>query len=179
MGLFGKETKEPVPQRLTPNQSPQPAAKLTAKSGAHIGPQTHVEGTLSTRDDLTITGSFQGEVLSDATVFVEEGGEVKAGIKARRIVISGKVKGKMEAVDAVELKPQGVLEGDIRSPQVIIAEGALFRGSVDMKVTDKKEDKPKTAEKDRPLEKEPAEEKPAEEKEPNKDSKSSGKHHKG
>ena len=48
------------------------------------------------------------------------------------IVIAGKIVGNVTAVERVELLASGQLEGNIRAPKIVIAEGAQFKGSVDM-----------------------------------------------
>ena len=57
---------------------------------------------------------------------------VVAEITAQSVVVAGKVTGNVVATDRVEILPTGTLEGNIRAPKIAIAEGATFKGSVDM-----------------------------------------------
>jgi len=47
--------------------------------------------------------------------------------------ISGRVTGNVAATDRVEVAASGILEGDIAAPRIVIAEGAFFKGRVEMR----------------------------------------------
>ena len=51
---------------------------------------------------------------------------------AKTLIVLGEVNGNISASDKVEIRDGGAVDGDIVSPRVAIAEGAHFRGSVDM-----------------------------------------------
>ena len=66
------------------------------------------------------------------TVTIGANATAKAQITAKDVVVLGKVDGNITATAKVEIRPDGTVEGDIVSPTVAIAEGAIFRGSIDM-----------------------------------------------
>jgi cytoskeletal protein CcmA (bactofilin family) len=50
-------------------------------------------------------------------------------------VILGEVTGNVTASEKVDIRDNGSVDGDIAAPRVAIAEGAHFRGSIDMQRT--------------------------------------------
>jgi cytoskeletal protein CcmA (bactofilin family) len=97
-----------------------------------IGETITVTGNVSGDEDLTIRGRLEGSVSIAKTLVVEAGGVVKAEIHARNCVISGVVVGNVSASESVEITREARMVGDIAAPRVIIADGAAFRGRVDM-----------------------------------------------
>jgi len=59
-------------------------------------------------------------------------GKIKAQVFAKSVVILGEVTGNVTASEKVDLRDNGSVDGDIAAPRVAIAEGAHFRGSIDM-----------------------------------------------
>ena len=99
-----------------------------------IGKSIVVKGELSGNEDLRVEGRVEGKIdLTQNLLTVGESGKVKAQIFAKTVVIIGEVLGNVTAVEKVSIQEKGVVDGDISSPRVAIAEGAHFRGSIDMR----------------------------------------------
>ena len=92
-------------------------------------------GEISGNAELVIEGRIEGEIDLDSTVVVGDQGQVHGKIVAGAIEVAGKVVGNVHGRDRVEVLASGKLEGDVTSPRVVIAEGAFFKGKVEM--TDK------------------------------------------
>lgn len=97
-----------------------------------IGPSILINGKLSGDEDLTVRGRVEGELSLTRTLIVEPSGIVKANVEVKNAIVSGVVVGNITATESVELTREGRMVGDIRSPRVIIVDGASFRGHVDM-----------------------------------------------
>jgi cytoskeletal protein CcmA (bactofilin family) len=97
-----------------------------------IGPSILINGRLTGDEDLTVRGRVEGELALTRTLIVEPSGVVKANVSVKNAVVSGVVVGNISATESVELTRDGRMVGDIRSPRVIIVDGASFRGRVDM-----------------------------------------------
>jgi cytoskeletal protein CcmA (bactofilin family) len=97
-----------------------------------IGPSILINGKLTGDEDLTVRGRVEGELALTRTLIVEPSGVVKANVSVKNAVVSGVVVGNIAATESVELTRDGRMVGDIRSPRVIIVDGASFRGRVDM-----------------------------------------------
>ena len=67
-----------------------------------------------------------------SAVSIGSEGRVNGDIDAQSVKVSGKVFGNVKASDRFEIETSGRIEGDVSAPRVIIAEGAFFKGNVEM-----------------------------------------------
>lgn len=123
-----------------PSASERPAMRDVV----NIGKSVVIKGELSGSENLTIEGQFEGKIeLRDNALTVGPNGRIKAELLfAKSVDILGRVTGKVQAVDVVSIRENGAVDGDITSPRLAIADGAHFRGSVDMR-RDKAEARPR------------------------------------
>lgn len=126
--------------------SPAPAAPVPGPtSHAHevrnqierdkvnIGKSVVIKGELSGSEDLTIEGNVEGRIdLRENVLTIGPNGKIKAEVFAKSVIVLGEVNGNVTASEKVDIRDNGSVDGDIASPRVAIAEGAHFRGSVDM-----------------------------------------------
>lgn len=99
-----------------------------------IGKSIVVKGELSGKEDLTIEGRVEGKVdLSEHVLTIGSNAKLKAQVAAKSIVVIGEVTGNIAASERISIREEGSVEGDIAAPRVAIAEGATFRGSIDMR----------------------------------------------
>jgi cytoskeletal protein CcmA (bactofilin family) len=99
----------------------------------NIGKSVVIKGELSGSEDLTIEGQVEGRIdLKDHLLTIGPNGKIKAEVFAKAVVVLGEVTGNVTASEKVDIRDNGSVDGDIASPRVAIAEGAHFRGSVDM-----------------------------------------------
>jgi cytoskeletal protein CcmA (bactofilin family) len=130
-----------------PAAAPQPAAPTTAgipaprpeashqmeKDIVNIGKSVVIKGELNGSEDLTIEGHVEGTIqLRDHVLTIGPNGRIKAQVFAKSVIVLGEVTGNVTASDKVDIRDNGSVDGDIVSPRVAIAEGAHFRGTVDM-----------------------------------------------
>jgi cytoskeletal protein CcmA (bactofilin family) len=108
--------------------------EISSSSGDNtvIGPSIVINGKLTGDEDLTVRGRLEGELSLSKTLIVESSGVVKANVDVKNAVISGAVVGNVAAAESVELTKEGRMVGDIRSPRVILVDGASLRGRIDM-----------------------------------------------
>ena len=124
----------PVPVS-TGATSPRPEASHTnmEKDIVNIGKSVVIKGELNGSEDLTIEGHVEGTIqLRDHVLTIGPNGKIKAQVFAKSVIVLGEVTGNVTASDKVDIRDNGSVDGDIVSPRVAIAEGAHFRGSVDM-----------------------------------------------
>ena len=99
----------------------------------NIGKSVVIKGELSGSEDLTIEGNVEGKIeLRDNILTIGPNGKIRAEVFAKSVVVLGEVSGNVTASEKVDIRDNGSVDGDIISPRVAIAEGAHFRGSVDM-----------------------------------------------
>ena len=99
----------------------------------HIASGTRIRGEVTGPTELLIEGEVEGEIRLDAMVTVGAEGAVQGPIVAPVVRVEGRVTGNVAASERVEVAPSGSVEGDISAPRIVIAEGAFFRGRVEMK----------------------------------------------
>lgn len=99
----------------------------------NIGKSVVIKGELSGSEDLTIEGHVEGKIeLRENVLTIGSNGKIKAEVFAKAVIVLGEVTGNVTASEKVDIRDNGSVDGDITSPRVAIAEGAHFRGSVDM-----------------------------------------------
>ena len=120
-----------APSAAAPSAS-EPRAHL-GRDMVNIGKSVVIKGELSGSEDLTIEGHVEGRIdLKDNVLTIGPNGKIKAEVFAKSVVVLGEVTGNVTASEKVDIRDNGSVDGDIASPRVAIAEGAHFRGSVDM-----------------------------------------------
>ncbi len=92
-----------------------------------IGEGTEVEGALTVKETVRIDGVMDGDVRAD-WVIVGENGRITGNVRARGVVVGGRVEGNIEAEEVVELKSKARVCGEVHSPRLAVSEGAVFDG---------------------------------------------------
>lgn len=129
MALFSKD-KDPAPAaQAAPlrRDTPMPAGGTTL-----IGANILIEGTLGGSESVVVEGTIRGNVKLSADLRVGTKGRIEATVHARSIIIEGRVEGDISADERVELVAGSSVDGNIKAPKIVVAEGAKFRGNVDM-----------------------------------------------
>ena len=106
----------------------------TPGGGTVIGPGLTVEGEVAGDDAVSVEGTIKGRVATTSSVTVASGGVVEADVEAGTLSVSGALTGNVAAAERVELTSDARLIGDVRAPRISIAEGASFKGHIDMDV---------------------------------------------
>ena len=99
-----------------------------------IGSSIVIDGEISGEEDLIIRGTVKGRIILRENLIVEETGVVEADIETQNVTVSGQVTGNIVAVERVEISAGGRMVGDLKAPRILIADGAAFKGNVDMDV---------------------------------------------
>ncbi len=94
--------------------------------------ETHLKGTLRFESTLQIDGRFDGEIHSNGRLLIGESATVHARIEVGSAVIGGTVRGDVKAADSIELLATARVFGDVVTARLIVADGAVFEGELDM-----------------------------------------------
>ena len=116
MGLIGKN-----------NQKPDGTARSTI-----IAAGTHFVGNIELKDSLHLDGQVDGDIVSEADVTIGASGLFKGEIKAKRVLVSGRLDGKVDA-DYIEIVATGQVNGEIRVRELVIESGGQFIGASHVK----------------------------------------------
>jgi cytoskeletal protein CcmA (bactofilin family) len=107
--------------------------KLEVDPMALIGHATTITGDIVAEEDLEIQGTIEGSVrLVDHRVTIGSDGIVNATVEAHTVLVIGKITGDVIATELVEIKAGGVIGGDVKAPRVIMNDGAIVIGALDM-----------------------------------------------
>jgi cytoskeletal protein CcmA (bactofilin family) len=131
---------EPAPTRTAASE----VSRGTERTTVNIGKSVVIKGELNGSEDLTIEGQVDGKIeLRQNVLTIGPNGRIKAQVFAKAVIILGEVTGNVTASEKVDIRDNGSVDGDIAAPRVAIAEGAHFRGSIDMQRTGAKTAEPK------------------------------------
>lgn len=100
---------------------------------ANIGKSITIKGELTGNEDLQIDGNVDGRIdLPNNQLTIGADGEVKAEVTAKAVIVIGHVTGNVAATDKIEVEASGIVDGDVRAPRLVVAEGAVLNGAVEM-----------------------------------------------
>ena len=152
------QATDPEPKNVQTNEPPKPPPMSwegTTKKSAdavhpigttadgvttRLGSTLHVKGEISGNEDLLIDGSVEGLVqLGERKLTVGTTAKVAADIFAGAVVVYGNVKGNVRAKERIEIKKDGSVAADLTTPQIMIEDGAYFRGSIEIERSAEKE----------------------------------------
>ncbi len=118
-----------IPQAQT---AYRPTWQTADASTSVISNTSNWNGVLRTEGSINVHGHAEGELHAASDVFVAEGAEVDAHIYAENVVVAGTVRGKIEARGRLEILAQGHVSGDVKSPRLVVHEGAQLSGQLKM-----------------------------------------------
>ena len=131
-----EDSAPPKTTAETPHSAAHSAPRRESKKMekiVNIGQSVQIKGELKGNEDLTIEGQVDGKILvKDHNLTIGANGRITAEVHAKTVVVVGEVIGNVTADDKIELAPSGSVQGDLRAPRVAIADGARFKGSIDM-----------------------------------------------
>jgi cytoskeletal protein CcmA (bactofilin family) len=154
------QTAGPEPTNLQTNQLPKPASAswegttktnedVTRPAGgaadlapSRLGSSLHVKGEISGNEDLDIDGTVEGLVhIDERKLTVGTTAKLTADIIAGEVIVYGSVKGNVRGKGKIEIKKDGSVNGDLTTAQIIIEDGAFFKGSIEIEKAEKESDK--------------------------------------
>src|SRR6266851_5750563 len=152
------QAADPEPKNWQMNQPPKPAptswegtpkmnkdvihpTRATADGArARLGSSLHVKGEISGNEDLCIDGTVEGLVqLDERKVTIGATGKLTADVIAGEVIVYGSVKGNVRGKGKIEIKKDGSVNGDLTTAQIIIEDGAYFKGSIEIEKRTEKE----------------------------------------
>jgi cytoskeletal protein CcmA (bactofilin family) len=103
-----------------------------------IGKGTNFKGSINTQGTVRIEGLMEGQINSQGDVYIAEHSKVKADVFAKRVIVAGELSGTVEALNGLEITRTGNLQGDVSGSRLIISEGAIYKGKVNMDIISSK-----------------------------------------
>jgi cytoskeletal protein CcmA (bactofilin family) len=121
------------PAAVSSGTTSVPGGPERGRNLAQIGKSLKLKGEITGSEDLYIDGEVEGTVeLKEHSLTVGPNGKVHADVSARSITILGRLQGNVKAGERIEIRKTGSLEGDLSTARIVIEDGAVFRGSIDI-----------------------------------------------
>lgn len=125
MALFSKDPAPPA--------RPEPRTSSAAlPGGTFFGPNLTIEGTITGSEPVVVEATVRGNINITADLRIGTKARIEATVHARNVMVEGRLTGDLSADDRVELVAGASVDGNIKAPKIVVAEGARFRGAVDM-----------------------------------------------
>ena len=133
-GMFGGKASNNKNQSNTDITIPQ-GSNVSANEYIEttVGRTASLHGVLKAEGSIRIDGVFEGEIETVANVIIGREAKVLANIKARNVLVAGRVKGNVIAHERLEIVSTGGVLGDIDVANLFIEEGGFFQGQSLMK----------------------------------------------
>ena len=111
---------------------------------ATIGKSIVIKGEVTGAEALYIDGRIEGTIsVPEHRVTIGRHGVIQASINAREVVIMGKVSGNVECSDRLDIRGEGSLTGDVITERISVEDGALMKGSIQVRHAEHKAQQPK------------------------------------
>jgi cytoskeletal protein CcmA (bactofilin family) len=101
-------------------------------AGTVIGAGLTIEGEITTDEDVVVLGTVRGKLQAKDGVTIEAGAVVEANVTGGALRIAGVVTGDILSTDRVDLQAGARVVGNVKAARITIADGAQFKGNVDM-----------------------------------------------
>jgi cytoskeletal protein CcmA (bactofilin family) len=99
-----------------------------------IGAGIIIEGEITTDEDVVVLGTVRGKLSAKEAVTIQQEATVEADVVGGALVVAGTLTGNITAGDRVDLQAGARVVGNVKAARVTIADGAQFKGNVDMDV---------------------------------------------
>ena len=124
-----------------PSNSPVKTASASGEQTT-IGASLVIKGEVSGSESLYINGRIEGTVnFADNRVTIAPNGSVVANISASEVVILGSVQGNIQCSDRLDIRSEGSLTGDVVTQRISVEDGAILKGSVQVRAVEHKNDR--------------------------------------
>ena len=118
---------------VTPSIPAAAATLSSPRTTAWLGSNLKVKGDISGDEDLRVDGQIDGPIsIGGHRLTVGPTADIKAEVSAREIVVYGKVHGDLRARDRIEIKKDGSVTGDLTTARIVIEDGAVFKGHIEI-----------------------------------------------
>ena len=126
---------QPIPEPVRNGPTPPAAApqREPVSQGTAIGKAVSIIGDIESAEDLFVDGEVKGNLIVKASrLTIGPNGKATSDVKAREVIIQGKVQGNVEATQKITIRREGSLVGNIKTAGIVIDDDAYFKGSIDI-----------------------------------------------
>ena len=99
-----------------------------------IGAGITIEGEITSDEDIVVHGTVRGKLTAKESVTIEHGAVIEADVAGGTLIVAGSITGNITSSDRVDLQTGAKVVGNVKAARITIADGAQFKGNVDMDV---------------------------------------------
>ena len=116
-----------------PVRSAERSAVADSQGIAVIGRGMMIKGQIRSAEHMYIAGEIEGSLhLAGYDLTVTADSRVRANVTAREVDISGSIQGNVDATRKITVRKGATLIGDLRTPGIVIEDGAYFKGNIEI-----------------------------------------------
>ncbi|HZK18904.1 MAG TPA: polymer-forming cytoskeletal protein [Clostridia bacterium] len=97
-----------------------------------IGSGTSFDGKLAAKGTLRIDGKVDGEIAVEGNIYLGENSLINANISCKNLTVAGEVNGMVTLAGKLQIARTGKVIGDIDVGNLVISDGAIFKGNCKM-----------------------------------------------
>ncbi len=102
-------------------------------SFAVVGKAMIIRGHITSKENMHVDGQVEGTLdLPTSRLTIGSNGRVAANATAREVEVLGTIDGDVEASKKITVRKGGRLIGDLRTPGIVIEDGAYFKGKIEI-----------------------------------------------
>jgi len=107
---------------------------------AMVGRGMIIRGQVRSGEHIQVDGELEGGLqLPGYDLTVGAQGRVRADVAAREVDVAGIIDGNVDATKKITVRKGGRLLGDLRTPGIVIEDGAYFKGKIEIVNSDVQE----------------------------------------
>ena len=145
--------QNPANEKYSPTPYTPPKNITSTMEQATIGRSVVIKGDVSGAESLYIDGRIEGTInFADSRVTIGRNAVIVANVTAKEVVVMGTVTGNIHCTDRLDIRSEGSLTGDVVTPRVCVEDGAVVKGSVEVRNPQKQAQNEKTQTQAKPVE---------------------------
>lgn len=114
-------------------QRKKPSLQLEISAEYFIGAAVTAKGHIQTESDVFIDGNFKGTIESSSLVEIGQNATIDGTLKARALIIEGKLSGQAQAKDDIKIARCAIIEANLVCGEIEVEKGAIIEGKVEVK----------------------------------------------
>ncbi len=100
---------------------------------ATVGKGMVIRGQVRSGEHMHVEGEIEGTLqLPGFDLSVTPIGKIHGNVSAREVDTSGTIEGNVDATKKITIRKGGRLLGDLRTPGIVIEDGAYFKGKIEI-----------------------------------------------
>jgi len=135
---FLVEARRPLAQQAATivREASTAPPKPSFAAHSYLGPGCSVKGTLHFEGAARIDGHVDGEINAKDIIVIGKSAVVTAKISAESVILAGTVSGEITASRRIEIRPSAEMQGSVKTPRLVIDDGASITGHCAMQPQD-------------------------------------------